>query len=126
MKKFYLLFFVSLFVVSVFAQDDLKKRPALGFSFTLHDYKTAAALRNEGLVNLVNDKQLFKFGNMEAGIGINYLKGLSSHLDFTSLFDVSSFGSSLNSELTSGLNLKLLSDDYAVNPFIHAGLGASA
>ena len=126
MKKFYFLLALSLFVINAFAQNDLKKKPALGFSFTLHDYKTAAALRSESLVHIVNDKQLFKVKNMEAGVGINYLKGLSNHLDFTSLFDVSSFNSSLNCEITAGLNLKLLPDNYIAVPFVSAGLGASA
>ena len=126
MKKFYFLFISLLIIVSAIAQNDLKKQPALGFSFTLHDYKTAAAIRSEGLVNIVRDKQLFKFNNMESGIGINYLTGLSAHLDFISLFDVSSFKSTLNCEVTAGLNLKLLPDNYIATPFIHAGLGASA
>jgi hypothetical protein len=126
MKNFYFFLISFLFIISAFAQDNSKKRSALGFSFTLHDYKTAAALRSQGLVNLVNNKQLFKLRDMEAGVGINYLRGLSTHLDFISGFDVSSIQSSINSEITAGLNLKLLPDNYIANPFINAGLGANA
>ena len=126
MKKIYLSIFSLLFIVGCFAQNEYKKRQTLGFSFTLHDFKTPAEVRSKSLVSVIREKRLFKTENMESGIAINYFKGLSNYVDLVSSFGVSSLSSSLSSELTAGINLKLLTDKYAVVPFINAGIGASA
>ena len=93
--------------------------------FTFHDFKTPAAIKSKGLVGVIRDKQLFKTGNMDEGVAINYLKGLSSHIDFKSALGVSFASSAILSELSAGINLKLLSDKYIFVPFIDAGIGAS-
>jgi hypothetical protein len=125
MKKIYLPILTLLFTVNCFAQD-YKKTDAFGFGFTYHDFKNPAAIKNQGLVNVINQKQLLKTKNMDPGVCLNYLHGLSNHVDFTSSLGVSFGSSSTNTEVVAGLNLKLLPDKYIVVPFIDAGIGASS
>ena len=125
MKKISLSILSCLFIVSCFAQDEYKKRQTLGFSFTFRDAKTAAEIKSKGLANVIRAKQLFKTANMDEGVSVNYLKGLSNHVDFKSALGVTFLSSSVLSEASAGINLKLLSDKYVFVPFIDAGIGAS-
>src|SRR5258706_16078668 len=82
MKKVYLLIFAITVFINGFSQSDYRKQPALGFSFVLNDFKTAAEIRSNGLVSVLRAKNLFRTSRMNIGIGINYLDGLSDHVDF--------------------------------------------
>ena len=54
----------------------------LGVSFFLNDFKTASDIRTNGLVKTLKDHSLFDPSIMSAGAAINYLGGLSNHVDF--------------------------------------------
>ncbi len=133
MRKFYLSIFALLFFVNCFSQNVYKKPAALGINFFLIDFKTAADIRANGLANVLRSKQFFKPGQMNVGIGISYLKGLSDHVDFAGALGTSSGEYPINNisltglllESTAGINIKLLSDKYTVNPFLNVGAGAS-
>lgn len=133
MRKFYFSIFALLFFVSCFSQSIYKKPAALGINFFLIDFKTAANIRANGLANVLRSKQFFKPGQMNVGIGISYLKGLSNYVDFAATLGASSGDYPINNtnlrglllETTAGLNIKLLSDNYAVTPFLNIGVGAS-
>jgi outer membrane protein OmpA-like peptidoglycan-associated protein len=73
---------------------------------------------------------------MYAGIAVSYLQGLNNNLDFVGTLSGSfvnypitgktiSNNPSLLLEGAATVNLKLLSDNYYINPFITAGVGAS-
>jgi outer membrane protein OmpA-like peptidoglycan-associated protein len=137
MKKV-VLFFLSFFFLGIaFAQNrDYKKGHNLGISFFLNDFKSAADIRQNGIVNTIKEKKFFKLSQMNPGLAVNYLAGLSNHVDFIgtlggSLLDYpsSNFTSpgsdKLLLEATGSVNLKLLTDRYAVVPFLDLGAGAS-
>ena len=108
----------------------------MGVSFFLNDFKTAAEIRSNGLVSVLKANDIFKTSRMDAGMAINYLSGLSEHVDFIGTLGGSfvsypnsnipfSSSTSLLSEVTASLNLKLLTDRYYVTPYIDLGVGAS-
>lgn len=137
MKKLLLLFFCATLVVSAFAQENTyKKGNALGINFFLNDFKTASEIRSMGLVSVFNQHDFFKTSRMNPGLAISYLSGLSNHVDFIATLggsfvdypiqNVAPFGrNSFLLETTASLNLRLLTDEYWVSPYIDLGVGAS-
>jgi outer membrane protein OmpA-like peptidoglycan-associated protein len=137
MKKLLLLLTTFIFFASSFGQNpDYKKGHAIGFSFFLNDFKTASDIRNNGILSVLNAHDFFKPSRMNPGIAVNYLSGLSNHVDFIATLggsfvdypiqNMTSFGeNNFLLESTAALNLKLLTDHYAVVPFIDLGVGAS-
>jgi OOP family OmpA-OmpF porin len=137
MKKLLLLTISCALLLTSFGQTtSYKKGHALGVSFFLNDFKTAAEIRSNGLVSVLKANDIFKTSRMDAGMAINYLSGLSEHVDFIGTLGGSfvsypnsnipfSSSTSLLSEVTASLNLKLLTDRYYVTPYIDLGVGAS-
>lgn len=137
MKKLLLLVLSASVFLTAFSQDnDSKKGKALGVSFFLNDFKAASTLRNNGVVELFKHKNFFNTNSMNPGVAINYLQGLSKHIDFSATLGGSfldypvegtpQFGpDKFYLEATGSVNLKLLSDHYWVTPFIDLGIGAS-
>jgi OmpA-OmpF porin, OOP family len=137
MKKLLLLLIFNSLLASVFAQENLyKKGNAVGIGFFLNDFQTAADIRSMGIVSIFKDHDFFKSSRMNPGIAINYLSGLSNHVDFIATLggsfvaypiqNVAAFGkNNLLLETTASVNLKLLTDEYWVVPFIDFGVGAS-
>lgn len=126
---------LGLFATS-FAQAEYKKRPSLGIHFILNDFKTAQDLRTAGLPTVIRSKEWHKASNMYSGIALSYLQGLNNNLDFVGTlsgsfprYSVAGKPVSNNTELllegAATVNLKLLSDNYYINPFLTAGVGAS-
>jgi OmpA-OmpF porin, OOP family len=136
MKKISLLLVFTGFLAVVFAQENTyKKGHALGISFFLNDFKTASEIRSMGIVSVFKEHDFFKTSRMNPGIAINYLSGLSNHVDFIATLggsfvdypvqNVAPFGKdNLLLETTASVNLKLLTDEYWVVPFIDLGVGA--
>jgi len=136
MKKIYFLFIsLSIFATS-FGQETTHKKQALGLSFFLSDFKTAANIRSNGLVSVFRDKSFFKPSTMNPGLAINYLSGLSKHMDFIATLGGSFLDYPIDGqpdfnanyfllESNASVNLKLLSDKYWVVPFVDLGVGAS-
>ena len=136
MKKILLAFLaIGLFVTS-FAQNDLKKRPALAIHFLLDDFKSASDLRTYGLGELIKSKQWHKTGRMVAGLAVSYIEGLSDHLDFATTLSGSFVDypvpgkASFNAnnfllEAAATVNLKLTTDKYWYSPFLTLGVGGS-
>jgi outer membrane protein OmpA-like peptidoglycan-associated protein len=125
----------GLFVTS-FAQGDHKKRPTLGIHFILNDFKNAQSLRAGSLSSVIKSKEWYKAKNMTAGMGISYLQGLNDNLDFSGTLSgtftrypvpgkVLSNDNELLLEAAAAVNLKLISDDYWVSPYLTLGAGAS-
>ncbi|MGB4845662.1 MAG: OmpA family protein [Ferruginibacter sp.] len=136
MKKSILTCIGLCLLITAFSQNDNKKRPSLGIHFALNDFKTAANLRSAGLPSVLETKEWHKTKNMNSGIAISYMQGLSNNIDFAGTITGSflnypfrdkpaSNESKLLLEAAATANLKLLPDNYCISPFITAGVGAS-
>jgi len=135
-KLFFLLISFGILATTFGQKQDYTKTRALGVSFFLNDFNAASEIRTNGLVNTLKNKEFFNTSGMNPGLAINYLSGLSNHLDFIGTFggsfvnypnaNITSTGASdLLMEATAAVNLKLLTDRYWVTPFIDLGVGAS-
>ncbi len=134
MKKISLFLIAGLVCSLTYAQDYIKA-PTLGFNVTLTDFKTAQALRQNGLANVLKGDDWHKISKMDFGASVNYIQGLSKHVDFaTTLSGVfvnypvpnkSNNKNGLLLEAAATANLKLVSDKYFLSPFVTAGIGAS-
>jgi hypothetical protein len=140
MKKSILLFFlfISLSHSTIFAQSTSlnKKQPTLSIHFILNDFRTAEVIKNSSFGQVLLNDQWSNFSEMSPGLALAYHKGISSHVDF-----MASLGASyakftpkdrmtntterLLLEADANVNVKLLPDNYAVTPFVTAGVGAS-
>ena len=138
MKKLLLILLLAQGFLQVsFAQDnDYIKRPALGVNFFFNDFNGAGYIKTFGLNRAIRDKQIGQFKNMAPGLAVNYLNGISKHLDLSvglagSFLDYpisgkSPFGNDnllLEGDVT--VNAKMLTDKYWFTPYVTAGLGAS-
>ena len=136
MKKITFSLLTLIICAASFAQNDNRKLPSLGIHFVLNDFVTAAEIRANGLSNVLRDKQFSKVKRMAPGLAISYLQGVSKHVDFGATltgsfvnYDVAnsqnlSKREQLLLEAAATANVKLLSDKYALSPFITAGIGA--
>ena len=137
-KLFTLITAIVLFLTSFGQQENYKKPHSLGITFFLNDFKTAADLRSNGIVSVLKDGKLLDKDRINPGLAVNYLTGLSKHVDFIGTLGgsfvkyplknqlTSSATSSLLAEANASLNLKLLSDRYWVTPFVDLGAGVSS
>jgi OmpA-OmpF porin, OOP family len=137
MRKIYFLAVCIFFFATSFGQETTHKKEGIGFSFFLSDFKTAANIRTNGLVSVLKDKSFFKPSAMNTGLAVDYLSGISKHVDFIATLGGSFVDYPIDNkpafnannfllETTASLNLKLLSDKYVVVPFIDLGVGASS
>ena len=128
MKKILLSFLALGLFVAGFGQNDQKKRPTLAVHFLLDDFKTAASIRAGGLANVFKTHEWHKTGRMVAGMAVSYMEGLGSHLDFSTTLSGSFIdypvpnkpATGTNNFLlegVAGVNLKLLTDKYILNPY---------
>lgn len=138
MRKVILLVFLLVSVHSTFAQKTslYKKQPTLSINFMLNDFKTAQYIDRTSLSQVFKNDAFSKVTDMSPGLSVGYYKGMSDHVDF-----MASLGGSFTSyeykngrsnksdelllEADANVNVKLLSDNYIVTPFITAGVGAS-
>ncbi len=140
MKKFFFLLVVILITTTSFAQTttkaDYKKRPTLSVNFFMKDFKTPDRIGSTSLSSVLGNNQWAKLSEMDPGIGLTYLEGLSDHLDFASnlrgsfvkypfLKGVKSTSDKFLLELDATVRLKLLTDKYAFVPYVSGGVGAS-
>jgi outer membrane protein OmpA-like peptidoglycan-associated protein len=142
MKKFILGFLALCPVLFSMGQDVLlpkpsyKKNHTLGVHFTLHDFQTAAEIKQNGLSEVLEAGQWYKTGRMNPGLAVSYSKGLTENIDFMGRLGGSllkypipnkptATNDKLLLEADANINVKLLSDRYWVSPFISAGFGAS-
>ena len=136
MKKLLILSFIFIQFLPGSAQNMKLKTPSLGVSFFLNDFQAAADVRSQGIASVINQHHLLQTSRMNPGVAINYIQGISNHLDFVGTFG-GSFTKFQNDnigqlsdnhfllEATANINFKLLPDNYALVPFADLGLGAS-
>ena len=136
MRKIASLLVVLFSTVIAFSQKtDLTKRPTLGINFFLKDYVTPDLIGQNGLGSVLRDGSWNKVSNMNPGMSVSYFQGLNDYIDFMA----SLHGTFVNYPFYNGtkvgtdkfllesdanVNLKLLTDNYAVVPYLSAGVGA--
>jgi outer membrane protein OmpA-like peptidoglycan-associated protein len=138
MKKW---IFSALLLLGIYAaqaqSNTYKKLPSLGLNFSLIDFKTAAALRTNSLATVLDARKWYRMGLMNPAFTLSYTEGVSDHLDFNSRltfsllsyplrnpdFASANVKSYLESDAT--VNLKLLTDNYFLVPYLQAGIGAA-
>ncbi|MFZ2784038.1 MAG: OmpA family protein [Sediminibacterium sp.] len=141
MKKFLFSLIVVGFALSASAQTptSYKKRPSLGISFFLNDMYTAERISKTSLSSVLRDNKWAKGTEMTPGLSVQYVNGLTEHVDFMgslagtftkySFYPKSGISPSANNrfllEADANVNVKLLTDKYIVVPYLTFGLGAS-
>jgi OmpA-OmpF porin, OOP family len=112
------------------------KRPALGIHFIMNDFRTASLIRNSSINSVLTSKTWSKPRDMAPGLAVTYVKGMNDHIDVQarlagSFLDLPIPGrNAFNTDFfflegDASVLLKMLSDRYAVSPYILAGIGAS-
>jgi OOP family OmpA-OmpF porin len=128
--------FLCFLSTNVFAQGQPVRAKALAISFIMNDYTSAQRLHTTTPILLFRDKQWAKFSEMSPGLALTYFKGLRSHLDFAGTLAASYVNYSLPNkaafsndgfllEADASIQLKLLSEQYLLTPYLSAGAGAS-
>lgn len=138
MKQLFVLLLAVNCLLAVNGQNNnLKKLPSFGLHFTGIDFKTAQDLRSKNLATLVRDKQWTDFTRINPGVTLSYIQGLSNHIDvmtrLTGSFlsyparNTANYPSNATFyfEGDANVNIKLLTDNYTIVPYLQAGVGFS-
>jgi outer membrane protein OmpA-like peptidoglycan-associated protein len=116
-----------------------KKRPTLAINFFLKDLKTADLIDHSSLNAVLKNGQWTPVRDMAPGFALQYMEGLSNHVDFMGNLSGSfakfpfaytsgvapATDSKFLLETSANLNFKLFTDNYLVVPYFTIGLGAS-
>lgn len=141
MRKLVLSFIMFTFVAGTYAQTPapkykFKKPGHLGLHLTSHDFSTASDMNTNGVTNaLFVNKDWTKLSNKPIGLAVSYTSGLSNHLDLMARLGGTFVsypipgrrftGESFLFEADLNLNIKLLTDNFFVVPYLSVGAGAS-
>jgi len=139
MKKNFLLAITMMSVLlnTLTAQDKNIKQPSFGFQFSFIDFPTAKDLRTGTLASVLDAKEWSKTGRMEPSLTLVYAQGLHSNVDFMSRLTTSFLrypfrtkselvaDDRIYAEIDATVNVKLLTDNYRVVPYVQAGVGAA-
>lgn len=137
MKKILLslLAFIGLLPFLLAQNNDYRRPAALGIGFALIDYNTPQYIRNYSLSATFRDKKWAKMRDMAPGLTVSYFKGLTNHIDFAGTL-IGSFvsvpltgkpnniGDKFLLEADATANLKMTTEQYLVQPYLIAGIGA--
>jgi OmpA-OmpF porin, OOP family len=116
--------------------EDLIQNPTLGVHFVLNDFQTAANIRTTSMTSAIANKSFGRIKDMIPGLAINYIQGLSSHVDFTSTlagsfleYPFSKNQSTGNEEFLmeadASIRAKMVPNKYWFIPYVQIGVGAS-
>lgn len=136
MKNILLLLFLF-FAAGLSAQSTkTKKGHTVGVHLFYNDFSTAHLIHTTSLKNVLSNHLNTHISNMSQGIGLSYLKGITSRLDAVVTADGSYinylfqngtyYGSNkLLLALQAAANIKAFADDKPVVPYLTAGAGFS-
>jgi hypothetical protein len=135
-KNLVIVFSLLITAVSGFSQtQNVVKQPTLGLQFVLNDFKTPTAIRSSSLNTVLREKRNARIKEMSPGLALTYLKGINSHVDFSTTLSGSFVQYPFENGITvtgdeaflleadASLNAKLLPDQYWVNPYLTLGVG---
>jgi OmpA-OmpF porin, OOP family len=128
------LFALYLLLPSGYGQNNDIRPKALGVSFFLNDFVTPSRIRTTSLSQVISNKNFARMRDMSPGLALNYFQGIGKHVDiYASLggsfvrYPMPSRSFSVNNfllETSAGLNLKMTTESYWVQPYISVGVGA--
>jgi outer membrane protein OmpA-like peptidoglycan-associated protein len=135
-SAFFFFQFTYLSVAQKNKTNNYIKNPAIGIHFIENDFRGADYIRNNSLSAAFRNKQFANSKNLESGLAIDYLQGISSHFDFSvtlagsyidyTLHNGTTLGKgSLLIETNASLIVKLFTDKRWISPYFAAGIGAS-
>jgi len=118
-------------------ETDLVQNPSFGIHFLFNDFKTPVYLRASSLGMVIKNRQFGKIKDMESGLALNYMQGISRHFDFTTTLAGSftdyptpegNFAGLdyLLLEWDASVRAKLFSNKYWFTPYVQMGTGASS
>ncbi len=132
-----LLITVCSFLTAGAQNKDFKKLPSLGIQFADLDFKTGIDLHNKGLTPVLKENKWLKNDRFNPALSLNYIQGITNNIDFMGRLT----GAFLNypsrntldvgtardfyMEIDANANIKLLSDNYWVVPYLQVGVGIS-
>lgn len=132
------LFSLTILLADVCAQTDKPiRKQSLGFSFVINDFATAQRIRTSSLSSVLKDKQFAKSEDFSYGFGINYIKGLTPHIDFAATLGATfstepefagreNDGGNTLLQLDAAGHFKMFPDNVILNPYLIAGIGVSS
>lgn len=112
------------------------KPASFGFGIAFFDFTTASRIRQSSLSAVINNKQAAKVEDFAPGANFTYSKGLLPKVDFAATLSFASGSVILQNSperirkggmvaADASIQLKLLTDEYAVVPYVSGGLGAT-
>src|ERR1700730_12082981 len=128
---------LSCMLISVWSfgqSNDYIKALSICVHFLLNGYKSAGNIRTPSLSSVFVNNQFGKVKEMTAGLAVNYMKGLSNHIDFS----VNAGGSFVSYDLRNRPGTakdrfllevdasvigKMVSDKYWLTPYVQTGIG---
>lgn len=127
---------LSVFIPSMYGQEDEIRPAAIGISFFKNDFITPQRIRSTSLSDVIRDKQFAKGGETSPGLAVSYFKGVKKHIDFAGTLAASFVrypfqnrpmpsGDRFLLEGDASLNLKLFSEKYWLQPYASVGIGGS-
>lgn len=139
MKRSILLFSTICLFAAASAQTSNSKPKVqkLGIQITQHDFVSATEMRSRGFSSVVASGDWSKLNRMKTGIALSYISSLDDHFDFNgrlglTFVEASSFNdrpknnqAKIYLESDASIQMKLLSDDYFLSPFLSLGAGAA-
>jgi hypothetical protein len=140
MKRLFALTLALCCLGSGYAQLKKENRSGkiVGASYTLHDFNTAADLSNMSLSAIVEKGDWNKARRMSPGFALTYSQGISDHLDVMvragiagleyprpGVASMYNYQTKALVEADASINVKLLTEQHAVVPYISVGAGAS-
>ncbi len=132
MKKLFIL--IALFLFTKVNAQQFIKAPSLGIHYSLTDFETVSKIKSSSLSDVLKNKDWSLTSQMMTGIGVDFFKGISKHIDLEASLNytkgINTYNlpsTNINSyslvTLDALLNIKLLSDKYYVRPYLIAGAG---
>ncbi|WP_171607003.1 OmpA family protein [Limnovirga soli] len=126
--------FILVLSFSVVHAQNYIKPATLGIHYSLTDFETAAKITSSSFHDVLKNKLWSKPPQMMTGIGVDYLQGISKHIDLAASFNytkgINGYKLSTTNSTSYALftldavaNIKLLSDKYYVRPYLIAGAG---
>jgi outer membrane protein OmpA-like peptidoglycan-associated protein len=138
MRSIIYIFVLTCLVLKLSAQNNEETKPSsLAFHLFYNDFKTAQLIRNSSFGDVLKNHQWSKIGDMQMGVGFNYMKGIRRNIDFVATLDGSSTdylfkdGTTNGSnkfllDVNAGVNFKLLADRNMFVPYFTGGAGFSS
>jgi outer membrane protein OmpA-like peptidoglycan-associated protein len=135
--KYALYIIICFFTLNVNAQKQSAKKPSfVDLHAFYNDFNTAQTMKSNSLGKVLNNKLWNPLSNMQVGLGVSYLKGVTSKIDAIASVDATYFDYLYQSGATHGssefllasqaaLNVKLLTDKHPVVPYLTGGIGFS-